>query len=711
MGNKKAERKLNNPKESWRKQKPSDNPDLRILKLEKQIEELRKVEKAFLISETRLRRAEFASKSGNWELHLDTGMIIGSEGAMKLYGITRSPVDYMQIKDIPLEEYRPMLDKALKDMIEHDKPYNIEFKIRNATTGEIFDKKNRILFGSIQDITDRKKAEEEIRKKNLELAQLLEITLEILETVDRKRIVKKIVEGGTRLIGMDTGAVYMIQGDDLILEATTPPIPEEFPDEFRKARLEHHPFIKQAVSTNMHYILSDAKSASLTQEERRIVEMRDLNSILFIPLVAHKDVVGVLILGSVGKKHDFREHEIDLSRTLSTVASLSLENSFLFENLTVAKNKAEESDRLKTAFLHNISHEIRTPMNAIIGFSGFLDQPGLSINERKEYIDIIFQSNNQLLRIINDILSISHVETGQVKVQESRIDLMQLMEHLYRLFRPEAEKKGIDFRMNNTLSGEEAIIFTDESKLTQIITNLVNNAVKFTHRGFIELGCAIFDNNIGIYVEDSGIGIPEEEHERIFDSFYQVDKTVSRIYSGTGLGLTISNAYAGLLGGKLSLISSPGKGSRFTFALPLKRIDDFTASSVSFIREKKEEAREGRTILIAEDEESNFALIMAMLKPAGYNLLRVKDGLEAIDTCRKNPDIDLILMDIKMPVINGCDAAFEILKFRQDLPIIAQTAYAHPDDRIRAIECGCADYIAKPFNREQLMSLIKKYIK
>jgi PAS domain S-box-containing protein len=386
------------------------------------ITESKRIEEALLKSEARLRRAELASKSGNWEFHLDTGKILGSEGAMKLYGAEHPVIDYSVVKEVPLPEYRPMMDTAIKELIENGKPYNIEFKINNGLTGEIldihsiceYDSKGRVLFGSIQDISARKKAEEEIRNKNRSLALLLEIAMNILETVDRKKNLKAIAESSTKLIGMDTAAIYSIKGSDLYLEATTPPLPDEFPDEFRKARIENHPHIKQVVNTKSHFILGNAKEAEVTPEEKIIIDQRGLHSILYIPLLTNKNVVGVLILGSIGRVHEFKGHEIDLSKTLSTLVSLSLENSELFESLTIEKDKAEESDRLKTAFLHNISHEIRTPLNAIIGFSGFLDQPDITSEERREYIDIIFQSNNQLLSIINDILNISQIDANQV---------------------------------------------------------------------------------------------------------------------------------------------------------------------------------------------------------------------------------------------------------------------------------------------------------
>ncbi|HNY14470.1 MAG TPA: PAS domain S-box protein [Bacteroidales bacterium] len=384
------------------------------------------------------------------------------------------------------------------------------------------------------------------------------------------------------------------------------------------------------------------------------------------------------------------------------------EKKILYENLVQAKEKAEESDRLKTAFLHNISHEIRTPLNAIIGFSGFLDQPDLSEKDRKQFIDIIFQSNNQLLTIINDILNISQIETSQVVIRDSWTDLKKLTESLYRRYKPDAVKAGIEFSVAAD-NEKESRIYTDESKLLQVLTNLLGNAFKFTHEGFVQFGYNIREEVVEFFVEDSGIGIPESEQKKIFDRFYQVDKKVSRLYSGTGLGLSISDAYVKLLGGSFTVRSSPGTGSRFSFAIPIDKGGQPQSRQV--IPHLLRSDSTVKTILVAEDEESNFALVNAILKPHGYTLLRAKNGREAVDMCKTKDEIDLVLLDIKMPVMDGFEAAREILKQKPGLPIIAQTAYAHPSDRSRAIESGCIDYLAKPFDRRQLMDMISKYLK
>jgi signal transduction histidine kinase len=241
-------------------------------------------------------------------------------------------------------------------------------------------------------------------------------------------------------------------------------------------------------------------------------------------------------------------------------------------DLIAAKEKAEESDRLKTAFLHNVSHEIRTPMNAIIGFSTLLNDPELSEEDRHQYIDIIFQSGSQLLSIINDIVDIANVESGQAKVNLAEINLNALMKSLNEQFSINAKESNISINLKATSPDKDSTIVTDNTKLIQILSNLINNAIKFTKNGQIDFGYTLKDKFIEFFVSDTGIGIPPEYHSRIFDRFFQVDSAVSRQYSGTGLGLSICKGYVELLGGDIKVESESGKGTLFLFTIPYLKV-------------------------------------------------------------------------------------------------------------------------------------------
>lgn len=374
-----------------------------------------------------------------------------------------------------------------------------------------------------------------------------------------------------------------------------------------------------------------------------------------------------------------------------------------------ALEKAEESDRLKTAFLHNISHEIRTPMNAIIGFSGFLKDPELSFERKNKYTDIVIKSSNQLLNIITDIINIATLETGQEKISEKEFKLNSMLKLVYVQFKEKTAAKNIDLNLNLFLPDGEDSIISDETKLLQILTNLVGNALKFTSEGFIKMGYKVKENQLEIYVEDTGIGIPVNMQEEIFDRFNQVERTSTRFFGGSGLGLSISKGYAELLGGNIRLQSEIGKGSIFYVTIPFKKAlkKDLLSEEVNNIEEFT--LGETKTLLVAEDEDFNFMLIEEFLSDSNMNILRAKTGVEAIDLFKSNPQIELILMDIKMPVMNGIEATKEIRKLAPNLPIIAQTAYSTAVDIQLIKEAGCNDILIKPFNQKDLMAKIKSF--
>jgi signal transduction histidine kinase len=402
---------------------------------------------------------------------------------------------------------------------------------------------------------------------------LFNTSLHLLESMDKKTVLQRIVDSASKLVTTDTSAIYLVKDEDLILRATYPPLPPGFPDEFRLARLENHPHIRRVIDEETVVIIPDTAKEIFTDEENVIVKKRKLGSLVYIPLFVNKRVTGVIIIGTIKRRSKFEQHQIDLFRSFSNITSLALENTYLVKNLIETRDKAEENDRLKTAFLHNISHEVRTPLNAILGFSGMLTQKDLTDDQIKKYIDIIDKSGKQLMSIVDDIISISHIETRQLSVYESPVNLNALLTSLELQYRNIASHKNLEFRTVSFLQPPDKIIITDEFKLLGILTNLINNAVKFTDKGFIEVGISENNNTVEFYVLDSGIGIPESEKVKIFDRFYQIDYGINRTYGGMGLGLSISSAYSELLGGKITVESEAGKGSKFILYLPAKRAD------------------------------------------------------------------------------------------------------------------------------------------
>ncbi len=378
--------------------------------------------------------------------------------------------------------------------------------------------------------------------------------------------------------------------------------------------------------------------------------------------------------------------------------------------LIEAKEKAEESDRLKTAFLNNVSHEIRTPMNAIVGFSGFLNDPDLKPNKRQEFTDIIIKSSDHLLAIIDDIMSIASIESGQEKIQKNEININLICDLIKDQFSSKANEKNVTLSLIPGLVDDEANIITDATKLTQILTNLIGNALKFTQKGYINYGYKVKDSHLEFYVEDSGMGIPLNMQEVIFNRFRQIETTATRNFGGSGLGLSISKAYVEMLGGKMWLTSEMGKGSVFYFTIPYKNANPKKLPDIPSVKGLDFEFKTTKTVLITEDEDSNFILLEEMLSHSGINMIRAVNGLEAVKLCQSNPNIDLVLMDIKMPEMDGYEATKRIKEFKPDLPIIAQTAYVTEADRIKALACGCSDYISKPISKRLLLSKINEQL-
>ena len=382
------------------------------------------------------------------------------------------------------------------------------------------------------------------------------------------------------------------------------------------------------------------------------------------------------------------------------------------KELEEAKEKAEESDRLKSAFLANMSHEIRTPMNGILGFVNLLKRPNLSGEKQEKYITMIQQSGNRMINTINDLIDISKVEAGQVTVSTNETNINEQLEYLYSFFKPQLDKKNIHFSYHTPLSTEKAILQTDKEKLYAALTNLIKNAIKYTNEGSIEFGYQRKGDFIEFFIKDTGIGIPRDKKNKIFDRFIQADSRLAKPYEGAGLGLAISQAYVKMLGGEIWVESEEGKGSEFYFTIPYNPPEKISTENMqknNFLR-APEKLKE-QTVLIAEDDEAAYIYLYELLESTCKKIIRTKTGTETVKAVRENTDIALILMDIKMPETDGYEATRQIRAFNNTVTIIAQTAYAHKEDRKKALEAGCDEYIAKPIDENDLFAIIEKTIK
>ena len=382
------------------------------------------------------------------------------------------------------------------------------------------------------------------------------------------------------------------------------------------------------------------------------------------------------------------------------------ENKIVEEELLRAKLKAEESDRLKTAFLANMSHEIRTPLNAIAGFSRLIKRGDLDKETMGRYCEIIKSNSDQLIRLVSDILDLSKIESGKIEFESGEVNLYQFLKEIYSILEDLVHQNGKSNIKTVIKYPDRNIVFiSDENRLKQIMTNLLSNAVKFTSQGRITAGCKISGNILNFFVSDSGIGVPEESREAIFERFSQGDSSYTRNYGGTGLGLAISRKLARMMEGDLNLESDINKGSVFNFTIPFSQVETkHSLNQKDFSNIEKYSS--GKTVLVADDIWHIHEFIKAVLDMRGYNIISVYNGKEALKVVCDNENIDLVLMDIQMPVMNGITAMSMLKEVRPDLPIVALTAHAMAGDRGKYISEGFDEYLSKPVDLNLLFALL-----
>ncbi|HEX2933971.1 MAG TPA: PAS domain S-box protein [Bacteroidales bacterium] len=644
----------------------SNNVPVRIYGTMMDISDRKKTEENLMASEERFRSLFEHNLSVMLLVDPATGDIIdANHAAENFYGWTREQMIMMRTQDINT------LGEGVMDFLEQARTHtgmHFEFSHRRADGSirevEIFS--NRIdLLGKehihsiIHDITDRKEAERKLELLN--------------RAVEQSPVSVMITDKGGNLVYVNpmfteiTGYQLeeVIGKNPRILQSRA--YPEDFFKDLWDSIL--------AGKVWRGEFLNKKKSGELYWEKSIITS----------------------IVNSMGEISYF----IAVQEDITVMKKLGLE-------LIQAKEKAEESDALKTAFLHNMSHEIRTPINAIVGFSEFLSDEQLDNEKRAKFVSIIIESSNQLLNIINDVMSMASIEAGQEQVIEKDISINTILVHMRQQYQHKAQHKSLEFRFFSPLNEAQATIRVDDNKLTQVLSCLINNAIKFTQAGFVSVGYTLKGNFIEFYVKDSGIGISPDLHDKIFHRFRQADNSHTRKYGGSGLGLAIADAYVKLLGGRIWLDSVPGQGSEFYFTIPYKKTIEENSNahdhSLAFPANRK-------SVLIAEDEEFNFLLLEEVLLSLNVELTWAEDGQIAVDLCNSGKKFDLILMDLKMPRLNGVEAIVQIRQVYPDVPIIVQTAYDASFERQKAFECGCDDFITKPFSKIELLDKVQRFLK
>jgi signal transduction histidine kinase len=404
--------------------------------------------------------------------------------------------------------------------------------------------------------------------------------------------------------------------------------------------------------------------------------------------------------------------ELDMHRT--HLESLVEERTI---ELVKAKNKAEESDSLKSSFLANMSHEIRTPLNAILGFTSLICEKSISDAERSDFNMIIQNNSDILLDLINDILDISIIESNQMKLELGPTQLENVIYDLVEVFNmlikrsDSIDGKSVTLKVNIQKEIFNTQIITDKRRLEQVLSNLINNALKFTSKGYIEIGCSKLRNSkmLEFYVKDTGIGIKEENLQLIFERFRKIEENGIQLYRGTGLGLTISSQLVKLLGGTMRVTSKIGEGSVFYFTIPVLESNEPVAPPklnkevIGILPDLS-----NYTVLVAEDDISNFFYIERLLIKTHVNVIHAENGIQVLKIIQNHPEINLVLMDIKMPEMDGIEALHEIRKMNIQIPVIAQTAYTLADEVTKLKAEGFDEYISKPINSTTLYTILHR---
>ena len=694
-----------------------------------------KTEQALKESEEKYRNIVEMSPDGIITATLQGKIKSVNESFIQLTGYEKRDFENKHLTGIPtllkadmpiyLKLIRGIVTKKVADVSEFRwKHKNGEIRIGEARVKIM--KKNRIPVGFqaiVRDITDRRRVEDAINQRNDELAAINAISTAVSKSLNIKKILNTALKKSIAVLKADAGLIYLLDEREMTF------YPSVHINISKKLLNEVSNFKKgQGISGFAAEKEEPVMIPDLAKSKRNLaksITSDNLRSLASVPVKIRGKVTAVMTLVTKKLNHFDKEH-VHLLKRIGMQIGIALDNAALYQQvqqdlaerektnkeLIKAKEKAEESDRLKSAFLANMSHEIRTPMNGIIGFSEILQEETLTGEKRKSYTQIVMNSGQQLLNIVNDILDISKIETGQVKINNNKVILNQMMLELFTFFKPKINTQEVSLYLHKDAGDEESTIHTDKARLSQVFNNLLSNAVKFTQKGHIKFGYEIKTDEVLFFVEDTGIGIPAKYHDSIFERFRQADMDLSRKYGGTGLGLSISKGLVELMNGRLWLESKQGKGSTFYFTIPYqekpeKEKNTRTEEDIA----ETDENISNTTILLVEDEEINHLYFEEVLSSHNINLLQAYNGKEAVEICTEHPEIQLVIMDIKMPEMDGFEATRNIKKYRPDLPVIAITAYAMAEDRQKALKAGCDDYLSKPVKYKTLLKRIAELIK
>ncbi|WP_319592129.1 response regulator [uncultured Draconibacterium sp.] len=645
-----------------------------LVTLDDETEFLKKKE-VFEFNAKRLERAEQLVQFGYWEYDLKKRRYTTSLGGQLIYGIKTNRVSFNEVQAFNLEEDKALFKRTFIDMTENKKGFDIKYKIKRLSDGEIrtlraignLNSNETLAFGIVHDITEKEKIQQ-IRKEHQEYVTLL---FENMSSAFAQH----------RIVTNDEGECV----DAIIMDVN--PFYEEFfnlrkEDVKNRSIREVFPHVEEEWMERFANVAFTGVPGNFTE---------------YIPWVDKYVEVAVY----APQKGYFVTSINDVSQRVKSE-----------KELKVAKEKAVESDRLKTLFLTNMSHEIRTPLNGILGFSNLLSQPGLTNENRLYYGKIIENSGKRLMTIIDDIIDVSMIQSDQIVINYRAFDVNELLLEIYTTHRKLNDTKLKRIKFNFKSTNVSSLIYSDRAKIYQVLNNLLDNAFKFTQHGKINFGVASITNEqVTFFVKDTGVGIKKEKQQYIFDSFRQAEEGQARAYEGFGLGLAIVSGIVEKLNGTVELNSEYGNGAEFKVILPRNNQKIATERSIEnrsqHVAEKQVINR--KRVVSFEDEPVSINLLRTIVERKGYDIVNFEDAGEGIEYIRRH-SADLVLMDVRLPKMNGYDATRIIKQEFPEIPVVIQTAFAMLEDRKTAFEAGCDDLIAKPYTVDTINQKLNKYL-
>ncbi len=649
-------------------------------------------------------------------LEVDGSFIRANRAALTFIDSTNSKLKGMRFWETPWWRHSEELQEKLKSgIIKANKGEIVRFEANHIDTigkplfvnfsiRPVRDSQKNIfrLIVEGNDITKRKRIE-----------QIQKVLHNITNAVSTYNNVEKLIYLIKDELGMliDTKNYYIALYDETTDSLTLPFMADE------KDKYESFP----AKDTMTGLVIKTKKSILATAaQQEELVKKGKIKFVgsrskiwLGVPLILNEKVIGVLAVQSYTDESAYDQSDVEILEFISDQISISIDRTKSEQDLVLALDKATESDRLKSSFLATMSHELRTPLNSIIGFSDLITEE-LTVDEIIDFVKTINESGHHLLNIVEDIFDITLIESGEIRFEKEDVNLYAIFNEVQELILCEQQKTKKENLSINLLvhpKNKDLIIKSDRDKIKQILVNLLKNALKFTSEGHIQYGFNVESNGLHpvlkFYIKDTGIGIPKDKQDFIFHVFRQVEDSYTKSFGGAGVGLSIAKKLIEFLGGKIWLESEEGMGTTFYFTIPYEEVVLVEEDDRISINKQKQNEISQKIVLIVEDDESSYKYLNLLILRLGHITHWAKNGEQAIEFCKIHSDIDLVLMDINMPVMNGYESTKKIKKLLPDLPIIAQTAYAMGGDKDKILEVGCDDYISKPINKELLFEKIE----